>query len=99
VPAIGTVSVGSRARVPPEARNATWLRRISDCPLKSPIRKPTSRAPTALASAVPITSAATIGGAASTAESSPFTVNGAAVVSPWILAPFSAPRLPGLGAA
>ena len=56
---------------PPE-----WPRRISDCPLKSAIRKLTSRAPIASASAPASTSTAATGGAASTSASNEFKFSG-----------------------
>ena len=59
------------APAPPE-----WPSRISDRPLKSAIRKLTSRAPIASASAAASTSTAATGGAASTAASNEFRFSG-----------------------
>ena len=59
-----------------------WPRRISDCPLKSAIKKLTSRASIASASAPASTSAAATGGAASTAASNEFKFNGKCRSSP-----------------
>src|SRR5215208_4732052 len=59
-----------------------WPSRISDRPLKSAIRKLTSRAPIASANAPASTSTAATGGAASTAASNEFKFRGECGLSP-----------------
>src|SRR6266487_885769 len=73
---------------PPE-----WPSRISDRPLKSAIKKLTSRAPIASASALASASTAATGGAASTAASNEFKFNGKCRFSP------ISPNLTGLRSA
>src|SRR5881392_3899356 len=73
---------------PPE-----WPSRISDRPLKSAIKKLTSRAPIACASAPARASTAATGGAASTAASNEFKFNGKCRFSP------ISPNLTGLRSA
>jgi hypothetical protein len=76
---------------PPE-----WPNRISDRPLKSAIKKLTSRAPIASASAPASASTAVTGGAASTAASNEFKFSGdrrPSAISPNLAPPFAKHRV------
>ena len=75
-PSSPTRSAVSALREPGSPSAAMWPSRFNDRPLKSAIRKLTSRAPIASSNAAASTSTAATGGAASTAASSAFRFSG-----------------------